>query len=116
MIMLYFLLGLVLLLVAVVFWVLLRTYQYVPVKELKRLARRGDEVAKLLYRAAAFNGSLRLLLGGGMLLFAVLALASLMNAVGFFWAVVVTLVVLGLGYVILVPSGEVNRIDRKSVV
>lgn len=109
MFMLSFLFGLLLLVVAVVLWVLLRTYQHIPTKELKRLARRGDHVAELLYRAASFNGSLRLLLGGGSLLFAVLAFANLSSALGFFWAVVVVLVVVGLGYVLLVPSGELKR-------
>lgn len=41
-----------------------RAYQHVPLKELRRRARKGDELAKGLYRAAAYGYSLRLLLIG----------------------------------------------------
>lgn len=36
-----------------------RTYNDIPAKELKRRARDGDELAKLLYRAAGYGHSLR---------------------------------------------------------
>ncbi len=39
-----------------------KTYDYMPRKELKRLARNGDAVAAVLYRAVAYGASLRLLL------------------------------------------------------
>ncbi len=53
-----------LLLVAVFAMGLQRAYQHVPLKELRRRARQGDELAKGLYRAAAYGYSLRLLLIG----------------------------------------------------
>ena len=39
-----------------------KTYSYIPAKELKRQARNGDEVAQILYRAAAYKANLNLLL------------------------------------------------------
>jgi CBS domain containing-hemolysin-like protein len=39
-----------------------KTYDYLPRKELKRQARNGDAVAKVLYRAVAYGASLRVLL------------------------------------------------------
>ncbi len=39
-----------------------RAYQYVPLKELRRRAQKGDELAKALYRAASYGYSLRILL------------------------------------------------------
>jgi CBS domain containing-hemolysin-like protein len=54
--------GLVLLLFAVLAFGLQRLYSSIPVHELKRLARRGDHLAKALYRPAAYGVSLRTLL------------------------------------------------------
>lgn len=39
-----------------------KTYNYVPVKELKRQAQHGDPLAKVLYRAVAYGASLQLFL------------------------------------------------------
>lgn len=39
-----------------------KTYDYLPLRELKRQARAGDEVAAVLYRAVAYGPSLRILL------------------------------------------------------
>lgn len=39
-----------------------KTYDYLPRKELKRQARAGDPVATVLYRAVAYDSSLRVLL------------------------------------------------------
>lgn len=104
-----FIAGLLLSLCAVVFWVLERSYQHVPALELKRLARRGDSVAALLYRPVAYGVSLQALLGVLMIVFAVLALALLVGSIGVWWAVVVLLILGGLGWFVLVPSGELTR-------
>jgi CBS domain containing-hemolysin-like protein len=94
---------------AIVFWTLLRTYQHVPALELKRLARGGDEVAQLLYRAAAYGMSLQLLLSTVAVVLMALALSCLTQAVGA-WLAVFMLLVLGVvGAVTLVPSGELTR-------
>lgn len=103
--MLSFIFGLVCTLGAVVVWGMLRTYQQVPAHELKRLARHGDEVAALLYRAAAYGMSLRVLLGAGTLLLGMLALASLTSALGLWVAMVVLLICIGIGGITLTPDG-----------
>lgn len=36
-----------------------KTYNYVPIKELRRQARKGDELAKILYKAVSYGFSLR---------------------------------------------------------
>ena len=104
--MLGFIFGLLLAIAAIIFWTLQRTYQHVPAKELKRLARHGDDVAALLYRAAAYGVSLRALLAGGMVLFGALSLVVLVNSVGAWLAVLVLLIIGIVGGLVLVPSGD----------
>jgi CBS domain containing-hemolysin-like protein len=104
-----FILGLLLAVIAIVLWTLDRSYRQIPAKELKRLDRHGDDVAALLYRPAAYGMSLHLLLSGLSLLFAVLALVSWVSALGVWLAVLLLLVVGGVGGFVLVPSGELTR-------
>ena len=104
-----FILGLLLSSAAIVFWALERTYQHVPALELKRLARGGDEVAQLLYRAVAYGMSLQLLLGVGVIVFAALALGCLTQAVGTWLAILVLLAMAMVGGAMLVPAGELTR-------
>lgn len=54
--------AIILLLAALAGVVLRKTYFYVPPRELKRRAERGDADARQLYRAVAFGNSLRTLL------------------------------------------------------
>jgi CBS domain containing-hemolysin-like protein len=107
--MLNFIFGLVLAASAVTAWVLQRTYQHVPAHELKRLARRGDEVAQLLYRAVAFGMSLQVLLTAAAIILGIFALVLMTNAMGTFLGVVVLLVLVGLGAMIFVPTDELTR-------
>ncbi|HSX05292.1 MAG TPA: CBS domain-containing protein [Candidatus Saccharimonadales bacterium] len=107
--MLGFILGILLAMVAIVFWTLERTYQHVPRKELKRLARHGDDVAALLYRAAAYDVSLRVLLLSTVVVFGALSLVCLISSTGIWLALFVLLVVGGVGGFVLVPSGELTR-------
>jgi len=60
--MLSFLFGVVCAAIALIGLALLKTYSHVPAKELARQARKGDTVAGLLYRAATYGASLRVLL------------------------------------------------------
>jgi CBS domain containing-hemolysin-like protein len=55
-------LGFALLLVAFLALALQRLYSSVPARELKRLAGRGDHLARSLYRVAAYGAGLRVLL------------------------------------------------------
>jgi CBS domain containing-hemolysin-like protein len=57
-----YILALVLLLIALLTISLRKTYNFFPARELKRLARAGDHDTKVLWRAVAYGGSLRLLL------------------------------------------------------
>lgn len=107
--MLSFIFGLLLAVGAVVVWTLQRSYQHVPAHELKRLARHGDDVAQLLYRAAAYGMSLHVLLGGGAVLLAALSLACLVQALGVWLAVLLLLILLGIGGFVLVPAAELTR-------
>jgi CBS domain containing-hemolysin-like protein len=54
--------GIVAILVALLAIALQRFYSYVPAHELKRLAARGDQLARALYRPVAYGESLRVLL------------------------------------------------------
>ncbi|MEJ0072870.1 MAG: hypothetical protein WDN27_02150 [Candidatus Saccharibacteria bacterium] len=107
--MLIFILGLILAAVAIMLWTLWRAYEQVPAKELKRLARAGDDVAELLYRAAAYGMSLRVLLAGGAVVFGALSLVCLGQAVGLWLAIVIMLVLLAVGGFTLVPNAELTR-------
>jgi metal transporter CNNM len=107
--MLGFLFGVLFAALALVLWTLQRSYSLIPTKELKRLARSGDEVAALLYRAAAYGISLRVLLNFGLMISVVLALACLISSLGLWLAIIVLVVVGGIGGFVLVPSGELTR-------
>jgi len=104
-----FILGFLLAVTAIVFWVLQKSYQHVPAHEMKRLARGGDDVAGLLYRAAAYGSSLRALLGGGAVVLALLAVLCLVQSVGVFWGLGLWVVLFTLGALVLVPSDELTR-------
>lgn len=104
-----FIIGLVLSALALIFWVLYRTYEHVPAKEMKRLARRGDEVAALLYKPVAYGMSLRLLLGLLILICTLGALNLFVVALGTWLASVLLIVVGSVGWLVLVPTGELTH-------
>lgn len=107
--MLSFIFSLVLGAFTLVCVVLYRTYQHVPAKELKRLARSGDEVAALLYRPVAYGLSLRVLLGLLIIVGGLSALSLMIQAVGV-WLAALLLLVLGVvGSLALVPAAELTR-------
>ena len=60
--MLYFIFGSIFTLLAVFFGVLYVTYASIAVQELKKRARAGDEIARLLYRAVAYGANTKVLL------------------------------------------------------
>lgn len=57
--MIAFIFGVVLLAILLVALSAQKTYNYVPLKELRRQARQGDELAKVLYEAVSYGFSLR---------------------------------------------------------
>jgi CBS domain containing-hemolysin-like protein len=89
--------GIVFLLFALVALVLQRLLSSVPRKELKRLARQGDPLAKALYRPVSYGASMRLLLwivaGVGMSS-GLLLLTSYMPAIADFALVAFLIVVM----------------------
>jgi len=107
--MLNFILGVLLALLAVIFWTISKTYQYVPQRELKRLARSGDEVAQLLYRAAAYGLSLQVLLNSAVVICGALALAVFVSVMGTWLSVFVLGALLIVGWLVLVPGGELTH-------
>jgi CBS domain containing-hemolysin-like protein len=104
-----FLIGLLLAAAAVIFWTLLRVYQHVPVHEMKRLARSGDGVAQLLYRAGAYGPSLRTMLASGTVVLTALALLVLVQSLGVLLGVGLLLLVLAVGLVVFVPADELTH-------
>ena len=89
-----FILALILLGVALLALALLKTYSLLPSKELKRRARAKDPVARVLYRAVAYGGSLRALLWGVVMVTAAgsfVLLSRLAPPVLAFFAVLVSL-------------------------
>jgi CBS domain containing-hemolysin-like protein len=106
--MLFFFLGLLLLAGSLISLILLRAYEHIPAREVKRLARHGDDTAKVLYRAAAYTTDLRVFLKGCILFFAIASLAAFIHVFGFWAAVFIELVVSGICVLVFVPSGEVK--------
>jgi CBS domain containing-hemolysin-like protein len=104
-----FIVGVLLAMLAVMFWSVRQTYKRIPQHELKRLARHDDEVAQLLYRAVAYGASLRVLLDSVVVLFNLLALAALTSAIGIWRAIALLGVMLAIGWLLLVPSDELTR-------
>jgi CBS domain containing-hemolysin-like protein len=93
-----------------------KTYDYLPRKELKRQARGGDAVAKVLYRAVAYGASLRVLLwlfigsmaAAGFVLFS-------RSDVPTFVAFLVTAALLWYGFVWM-PSAKISSFGARLVV
>jgi CBS domain containing-hemolysin-like protein len=104
-----FILGLLLGMLALVFWVLYKTYEHVPAREIKRMARSGDEVAALLYKPVAYGLSLRLLLGLLIILCAAGALNLFVVSLGAWLATVLVVVMAVVGGTIFVPTGELTH-------
>jgi len=85
-----------------------RTYGSVPVKELKRRARSGDNIAAALHRAAVYGSSLRALLWIIIALLAALFCVTLAGETAGWFAVVCAAVLLWFGFVWL-PAQDATR-------
>lgn len=102
--------GLALLAVA-----LRKTYAIVPPKELKRQARRGDALAKVLYRAVAYGASLGLLLWCIIILATAASFVIMARVVPPFLAFVLEVLIIGYGFAWM-PTGQVTQIGVRIVV
>jgi len=106
--MLTLLFGLVCAGVALAALSLLKTYQQVPAKELKRLARQGDQVAGVFYKPVAYGTNLQ------VLLWLIVGLALAVNVVLFaqhlsgWFAVLVVAIILWIGFV-GIPGGRLTK-------
>ncbi len=106
--MIAFLFALLLILIGLAAIVLQKTYSLLPPKELKRRARHGDELARLLYRAATYGTSLQALLW--TIVAAAFAASFLLLSVSAPWplAFIAEVVVIVYGFVWL-PTGHVTQ-------
>ncbi|HEY1835980.1 MAG TPA: CBS domain-containing protein [Candidatus Saccharimonadales bacterium] len=102
-----FIIALLLIALALMTIALKKTYLQLPVKELKRRARAGDATAKTLYRAAAYGVSLQVCLWVIIVVAFAASFVLLDQVAPWPLAFVVTLVVIGYGFVWL-PSGRVT--------
>lgn len=92
-----------------------KTYAIVPPKELKRQARAGDALAKVLYRAVAYGTSLPLLLWTIIIIATAASFVILSQIVPPFLAFVTEVLIIGYGFVWM-PHGDVSQIGVKVVV
>ena len=85
-----------------------RTYGSVPVKELKRRARSGDQVASSLLRAASYGSSLRTLLWVLIVLVGAIFFTAVAQATEGWFAVLLSGIVLWFGFIWL-PAQDATR-------
>ncbi len=85
-----------------------RTYGSVPVKELKRRARGGDQVAAALLRAASYGSSLRTLLWVLIVLVGSIFFTTVAQATEGWFAVLLSGIVLWFGFIWL-PAQDATR-------
>ena len=106
-----FIFGLVFAALTVCVVAVYRAYDHVMPRELKRRARRGDEVAAVLYRVASYGMSSKVLLVVLGIVTGYFSLALLTNALGV-WTTGFVLIVLGIAGAIFVQSnGGANRVS-----
>ena len=93
-----FIVAIILLLLALIAITLRKTYYYLPEAELKRQARAGDHLSKILYRAVAYGVNLRLLLWFLIGLFTALGLTLFVRLAPFVFGIFIVSIVLWLGF------------------
>jgi CBS domain containing-hemolysin-like protein len=102
-------LGLVCALVALSFLSLLKTYQHIPAKEVKRMARSGDATASVLYRPIAYGASLPLVLWLVVGVSFALSLLLFANSLPFWLALLVAVFVIWAGFA-WIPSSDLSNV------
>jgi CBS domain containing-hemolysin-like protein len=100
-------LGLLCALVALSFLSLLKTYQHIPAKEVKRMARAGDATASVLYRPIAYGTSLSVVLWLVVGVTVALSLLLFANSLPFWLALLAAVIVIVGGFAWL-PSGDLS--------
>lgn len=89
-----------------------RTYGHYPVKEIKRQARAGDPLAKIMYRPVSYGLSLEILLGAIIICSAALSFVLLASTLEFWFALIVIAFLLWAGFFWL-PSAGLNSLSFK---
>lgn len=113
--MLGFIISLILIGMALIAIALRKTYAAVPAHELKRQARSGDELAKLMYRAVAYDGSLSVVLWTIVAVCVALSFIILSRDVPPVLAFILEVVVIGYGFMWM-PSTDVTRLGLRLVI
>ncbi len=106
-----FVLGLVFAALTVCVAAVYHAYEHVSAKELKRQARRGDEVAALLYRSVAYGLSSKLLLIGLGIVLGYASLAMLETAIGIWMTGLVAIILSIAGTVFVQSNGGANHVS-----
>lgn len=107
--MMTFVFGLACALLAIVCAAMFRVHQETPAGELKRRARKGDEVAKLLYRASAYGEITTFVLAILTVGFAYASALFLEASLGTILAVVTALVLLLVAAKLIAGKGGVSK-------
>lgn len=101
-------LGVLLGLLSTVAFVLAKVYGQVPLRELKRRARKGDEVAALLYRAASYGFSVWIVLGILGLVSLYFAFIALVEGLDVWLAVPILIVIAIFGFFTVQSRGGLH--------
>ena len=89
-----------------------RTYSHYPAKELKRRARAGEPLAKLLYQPVSYGVSLQLLLWGLIILTAALSFVLLADSLAPWFAVALIAFLVWLGFLWL-PEARLTAFSEQ---
>lgn len=100
-------LGIVCALIALSFLSLLKTYQHIPAREVKRMARAGDATASVLYKPISYGASLPVVLWVIVSLAFGLSLVLLGQTLPFWLALLAALLLVWGGFV-WIPSGDLT--------
>ncbi len=110
--MIQFLIAIGLIGFALVLIALRKTYEAVPARELKRQAQHGDELAKVLYRAVAYGGSLHILLWATTIIAIALSFAMLAQVAPAPLVFIMEALVIGFAFV-WIPRTDVTRLGLR---
>ena len=102
-------LGIILGIIAVGAFVVANVYSQVPVRELKRRAQKGDEVASLLYRAASYGVGVWVILGVVGLLSLYFAFVLLVTSVTVWLAVPILIIIAIFGFFMVQSRGGLHN-------
>ncbi len=89
-----------------------RTYAAVPIRELKRRARKQDKLAELLYRAASYGTSLRALLWTVIGILSACLFVAVSEWFPAWLALIVCALVVWVGFV-WIPSSQVSKVGAR---